>query len=228
MVQIRTSTLLLIMSTVLAACGSAPPTATTTSIPAATAVASAAPLTAPPAGTPVGVIAIGHSAMTGEWSDPNNPGMEVRENSWATGTAPEVNSIYQRLVAARPETAGHVANEASAGASAILLTSQAQAALQKVPTPALVLIQSIDNDIQCDGSDPANVKVFGAAVADALRVIVEASPNSHILMLSQPGRPSIDEAKAISPADRPSPRNLDPAISSTPTEASTKNTSRRW
>ena len=59
---------------------------------------------------PVGVIAIGHSGMTGEGSDPTRPGQDARENSWATGTAPEVNSVYERLLAVRPETAGHVAN----------------------------------------------------------------------------------------------------------------------
>ena len=223
--QTRTATLLLIMSMVLAACGSAPPTATTTSVPAATetnasapttaptqtpgaaatmprtvtAVASAAPLTARAAAAPVGIIAIGHSGLTGENSNPNNPGRDAPENSWATGTAAAVNSVYQRLVAARPETAGHVANLARGGAPAADLGRQARAALAIVPTPELVLIQTIDNDIRCDGSDPEHVPAFGDAVSNALRTIVETSPNSQILLVSQPGRPIV-EVEAIIPA----------------------------
>ena len=38
---------------------------------------------------PVGIIALGHSGMTGEGSDPTRPGQDARENSWATGTAPD-------------------------------------------------------------------------------------------------------------------------------------------
>jgi len=68
--------------------------------------------------TPGGVFAIGHSGLTGENSDPNNPGQEARENSWATGTNPEVNGIYiyRRLISVRPETDDHVANTAQGGA----------------------------------------------------------------------------------------------------------------
>jgi hypothetical protein len=138
----------------------------------------------------VGIIAIGHSGMTGEGSDPTRPGQEAKEYSWATGTSPEVNSVYQRLIAVRPETAGHVANFARGGASVTALLSQAQSSLHSVPNPEIVLIQTIDNDIRCDGSDPENVKVFGGALAEVLQVIVNASPDSHILLVSQQGRPA--------------------------------------
>lgn len=138
----------------------------------------------------VGIIAIGHSGMTGEGSDPTRPGQEAKEYSWATGTAPEVNSVYQRLIAVRPEAVGHVANFARGGASVTALLSQAQSSLHIVPNPELVLIQTIDNDIRCDGSDPENVKAFGAALAEVLQVIVNASPDSHILLVSQQGRPA--------------------------------------
>lgn len=145
---------------------------------------------------PIGIIAIGHSGMTGESSDPTRPGQDARENSWATGTAAEVNSIYQRLIAVRPETAGHVANLAQGGARVTTLVSQAQAALEIVPNPELVLIQTIDNDIQCDGTDPENVNTFGTTLAKVLQVIVEASPNSHILLVGQQGRPATFAAAA--------------------------------
>ena len=64
------------------------------------------------------MVALGHSGLTGENSDPDRPGEDVPENSWATGTAPEVDSTYQRLVALRPETRDRVANRAQGGADA--------------------------------------------------------------------------------------------------------------
>ncbi len=49
-----------------------------------------------------GVVVIGHSGATGMNSDPAHPGGNAPENSWATGTNPAVNSIYQRLAAQDP------------------------------------------------------------------------------------------------------------------------------
>jgi hypothetical protein len=139
---------------------------------------------------PVGVVAIGHSGLTGQNSDPTHPRQDPRQNSWATGASPEVDSIYQRLVAARPETQGHVANTAEGGAVAQSLADQAQAALNVVRAPQLVIIQTVDNDIRCDGTDAAHVPEFGMSVANALDVITSASPNSKILLVSELGRPS--------------------------------------
>jgi hypothetical protein len=137
----------------------------------------------------VGIVAIGHSALTGENSDLTSPHRPVLENSWATGTAPAVNSIYLRLVAARPNTRDHVANTAVGGAVAASLPAQAQAALKTVPTPQLVIIETIDNDIRCDGTDDAHIPELGTSVAAALHVITSASPHTKILVVGQPGRP---------------------------------------
>jgi hypothetical protein len=155
--------------------------------------------TAPSANTanPAGVIAIGHSGLTGEGSDPSRPGQVALENSWATGTSPQVNSIYRRLVAVRPETDGHVANTAEGGASASTLFAQAQRALETVPTPALVVVQTIDNDVGCDGTDDAHVPEFGVALADALELVTMASPDSRILLVGQLGRPSPSFVKKL-------------------------------
>jgi hypothetical protein len=152
----------------------------------------ATPATAAAANTanPVGVIAIGHSGLTGENSDPKHPGQVALENSWATGTSPQVNSIYRRLVAVRPETEGHVANTAQGGAPASMLAAQAQRALLTVPTPALVVVQTMDNEIRCDGTDSEeHVAEFGVALTDGLEVVTMASPNSRILVVGQLGRP---------------------------------------
>jgi hypothetical protein len=155
--------------------------------------------------TAVGVIAIGHSGLTAEHSDPDRPGAPAPENSWATGTAPELNSIYQRVVAARPETEGHVANLAQGGALASTLRAQASAALEQVAAPALVIVQTVDGDIRCDGTDQDHIAAFGASLAAALEVITTASPDSRILIVGQLGRPSprfIEQLVAADPTVR--------------------------
>ncbi|HKF88403.1 MAG TPA: hypothetical protein VKB85_10065 [Propionibacteriaceae bacterium] len=153
--------------------------------------------TAANSANPVGVIAIGHSGLTGENSDPSRPGQVALENSWATGTSPQVNSLYRRLVAVRPETDGHVANTAEGGAPASTLFAQAQRALETVPTPALVVVQTLDGDIRCDGTDDAHVPEVGVALAAALELVTTASPDSRILMVGQLGRPSPSFVKKL-------------------------------
>lgn len=145
---------------------------------------------------PEGVIALGHSGMTGFQSDPDSPGENVIANSWATGTNPAVNSVYQRLVAVRPRTEGLVANVSRNGEKADGLEFQVPAALNIVPTPALALIMILDNDIRCDGTDPAHLPEFRAQVRDAVQAIVKASPKVTVVLASAPGRPA-DYAKAI-------------------------------
>jgi hypothetical protein len=135
-------------------------------------------------------MAIGHSGLTGENTDPNRPSQAALENSWATGTAPEVDSVYQRLVAERPDTEGHVVNAAFGGAGISSLGLQVKTALQILPNPELVIVQTIDNDIQCDGTDAANVTAFGDMLIQALESINAATPESKILVVGQHGRPS--------------------------------------
>jgi hypothetical protein len=101
-----------------------------------------------------------------------------------------VNSVYRRLGQARPDNLGHVANTAQGGARSDTLAAQAKAALQTVPEPLLVIVSTVDNDIRCDGTDDDHVPEFGEAVAEALDVIATASPESTILVVGQPGRPS--------------------------------------
>jgi hypothetical protein len=141
---------------------------------------------------PVGIIAMGHSGLTGEGA---GPGFEpVAADSWATGTDPDVDSVYLRMVAALPATEGHVSNTATGGASANTLTPQVRSALAMVPAPALAIIQTVDNDIQCDA---ANVKAVGSSVADALSEIHNGSPNTKILVVGQLGRPSVTFVKDL-------------------------------
>jgi hypothetical protein len=148
-----------------------------------------APSSAAGRSAPIGLVAIGHSGLTAENSDAAAPGQPAPQNSWATGTSRRVDSVYRRMVAAIPATKGKVVNNATGGASVATLAGQAEAALLTVPTPALVIVQTIDSDIQCDGSDVANVPRFGLALRDALRSITAASPDSKLLVVGQLGRP---------------------------------------
>ena len=140
--------------------------------------------------SPVGVIAIGHSGLTGESSDPDRPGEDARQNSWATGTNADVQSVYTRMIALRPETQGHASNRAEGGAVSGQLAGQAAAALAEVPTPALAIIQTIDNDIRCDGTDSQHIPELGGAVDKALKVITDESPQTRVLVVGQLGRPA--------------------------------------
>ncbi len=139
---------------------------------------------------PVGLVALGHSGMTGFQSDPASPGTDAIANSWATGTSPAVRSIYQRMVEALPETADHVVNLARNGERADGLEFQADAALAQVPTPRLALIQIMDNDIRCDGTDPVHLPEFRAQVRSTVAELVAASPHITVILVSGPGRPA--------------------------------------
>ena len=179
----------------LAGCGGAASSsapATASAAPAATVPATPTGAPTPDISHPVGVIAIGHSALTGEGTA--GAGAPNLEASWATGTLETVNSLYLRLTKVRPETEGHVSNKAFGGAPTSTLVSQAKAALGVVPVPALAIIDTIDNDIQCNGS---NVDAVTASIAKALALIHEASPNTKILVVDQPGRPSVDFVKDL-------------------------------
>ena len=143
-----------------------------------------------------GIIALGHSALTGENSDPQSPGRLVLRNSWATGTNAAVDSIYQRLAAVDPASRGHAVNAASGGATAATLVGQATKALRVEPNPRLVIISIVGTDIRCDGSDSSHYPVFGRQVKAALDLIARRSPLTTILLMSQAGEP-LQVSKAI-------------------------------
>ncbi len=99
------------------------------------------------------------------------------------------NSVYLRLIKLRPETEGHVANTAVGGAVASSLPDQAEQAWGVVPIPALVIISTIDNDIRCDGTDAEHIPELGQDVRATLDIITTSSPNAHVLIVGQFGRP---------------------------------------
>lgn len=207
--RIRTSMIVTTLA-LLAGCGGTAPGLTVAPATAGSSTASptAAPPTPAPTPTPdrskpVGLIAMGHSGITGEGT--GGAGEAVPENSWATGTLPAVNSVYLRMATVLPETAGHVANTGQGGAPASRLTTMVVQALAKVPVPALAIIQTIDSDIQCDGTDADRLKGFGESVRKAIQLVVDASPNGHVLVVGQLGRPSgtyLEQLIAAAPSQR--------------------------
>src|SRR6516225_5779760 len=163
--------------------------ATSPVVPAGT--ASARPLSATTSASDPqrGIIALGHSALTGENSDPQDPFLPAVQNSWATGTNPAVDSIYQRLAAVDPASLGHAFNAAFGGAPAATLVDQATQALTVEPNPRLVIIEIIGTDILCDGSDSSNYPVFGQQVKAALDLLATQAPDATILLVSWAARP---------------------------------------
>jgi plastocyanin len=138
-----------------------------------------------PAALPSSIVVIGHSGATGYDSDPQAPGTDNEANSWATGTNPDVASVYLRVLARNPSVAGNVQNFAIDGSAILSLTEQARQAVAVTPTPDLVLVQSIDNDIHCDGTDDANYEPYRAHLTEVLDTLTTGLPNAEIFFVSQ-------------------------------------------
>ena len=81
---------------------------------------------------------------------------------------------------------GHNTNLAVAGTGVDELAGQADQALAAKPLPELFLIQSVDNDMRCDGTDADNYAPFAATLTDVLNKITSAAPTAKILIVSSP------------------------------------------
>ena len=121
---------------------------------------------------------IGHSGATGYNS--NGTDSDVLANSWATGTNPKVASIYKRLLATHPRLKDHAYNAAVSGSDSNDLMGQAETLLDHDPVPDIVFIQSIDNDLQCDGSDAQNLPAFKSRVVDVVTFLQQNIPGVKI------------------------------------------------
>ena len=143
--------------------------------------------TAPPAPTPEldSIAVIGHSGATGANSDPDRPNTDARENSWATGDNPAVRSLYLRLLATHHALAGNAFNQALDGSDVSSLPDQAALAMQHDPVPDVVIIQSVDNDIRCDGTDRENLQPYAASLGKVIRSVVDTSERTQVYLVSQ-------------------------------------------
>jgi len=135
---------------------------------------------------PNAVVVLGHSGTTGYNSDPAAPGKDAKQNSWATGDNPAVQSIYDRLLALNPAVAGHKTNLGVDGSSVNALGDQVDQALHLDPVPDLFMIQVVDADLQCDGTDKDNYGRFAKTLGAQLTRITKAAPNAKILLVSSP------------------------------------------
>ncbi len=136
---------------------------------------------------PSSIVAIGHSGLTGYDSDSSVPGTDVTANSWATGTNPDVDSVYLRVLAKNPAVKDHVANFAIDGSTVDSLVDQEKQAAAVTPTPDLVIIQSIDNDIQCDGTDAANYAPYRQKLTAVMDSLTKDLPDANVFFVSQWG-----------------------------------------
>ena len=153
-------------------------------------------------GYPSSIVVLAHSGATGENSDPRRPGVEVRGNSWATGTNPSVNSVYLRVLARNPEIKGHNINLAHGSATVRDLVRQAQRAVALEPKPELILIQIMDADIVCPAQE-SDYAAFRSTFISALKVLARGAPQSSFFVVSQFGSPTT-EWKMFSSAERKS------------------------
>lgn len=146
------------------------------------------------------IAVLGHSGATGEGSDPDRPGEEVRANSWATGTNPEVKSLYLRILAKNPAIKGRNLNLAEAGGTVDMLVLQAEEAVSRKTKPDLFVIQIMDNDIVCPVSAD-DLRAFRSTFVSALGTLVKGAPEADIFVVSQFGSPATN-AKALPPGLR--------------------------
>jgi hypothetical protein len=165
-------------------------------------------------GYPNSIAVLGHSGATGENSDPRRPGVEVRENSWATGTNPKVNSVYLRILAHNPAIKGHDDNYAEAGADVNALSAQADRLLQRNPKPELILIQSIDSDVTCPLERRA-LSAYRGKLTATLEKLGHGAPDSREFVVSQFANPRTD-AKILTREERASQGGTGPCDFMTP------------
>jgi hypothetical protein len=183
----------------LSACTDADPGASSTpvpsteQVPSSTAAASTAPAVEAESEAPApvatkrldSIAVLGHSGATGTVSDPDDPGRDATENSWATGDNPTVNSVYRRLLETHPALEGHNYNAAMNGSGVDDLAFQIESLTQDAAVvPDLVMIQTIDNDIRCDGTDVENLRPFGRTLDQALTQVESDLPGARVFLVS--------------------------------------------
>ena len=136
---------------------------------------------------PSAMVVLGHSGATGFGSESGHPFRDAPANSWATGTNPAVTSVYSRILARNPAIRGHNVNLAQAGATLKELATQVRKAVTLKPKPQLVLVQIMENDIECDGGDESRYADFQAQLATSLELLAKGLPKARILVVSKWG-----------------------------------------
>lgn len=134
-------------------------------------------------GWPSGIAALGHSGLTG--SGILNTGVDERQDSWATGDNPDIDSVYRRILDRNPAIEGHAINLAVDGSGIDGLLRQATALTRASANPGLIVIQSIDNDMRCDGTDDQHVLEYRQGLVDVMDVLTTAFPEATVFFVSR-------------------------------------------
>jgi hypothetical protein len=137
-------------------------------------------------GYPDSIAVLGHSGSTGENSDPKQPGLEVRENSWATGTSPQVNSLYLRILKHNPAITDHNLGLSEGGADIQRVAAQADRLLDEEGGADLVVIQVMDNDMTCP-VEPDALATFRGQLTAMVKKLARRMPSSREFVVSQFG-----------------------------------------
>ncbi|HEX6714465.1 MAG TPA: hypothetical protein VF066_13820 [Thermoleophilaceae bacterium] len=166
-------------------------------------------------GYPNSIAVLGHSGSTGENSDPSRPGVEVRENSWATGSNPAVRSLYGRILERNPAIKGHNVSYSEGGADIDRVGAQADGLLAREPKAELIVIQVMDSDLTCP-LDRDALATFEAKLTAILRKLAREAPNSSEFVVSQFGSvPTY--ARSLTRSERASQGGTGPCDFMTPT-----------
>lgn len=103
-----------------------------------------------------------------------------------TGSNPAVESIYRRLLTTHPALKGHATSLGKDGSTVDDLPRQVTAMLALNPLPDVVVIQGIDNDMKCNGTDPANQKRYAVKLGKVLDTINQHDRYAQIYLVDQP------------------------------------------
>ena len=137
-------------------------------------------------GYPDTVAVLGGADAAARGSDPARPGVDARENSWATGSNPQVASVYLRLVARHPDADGHAIDLAGDRATVHDLHSQARSLVALEPPAPLVVVQPIADGLACPPSR-ADLDRFEKELRATLHEIDEGLPTSRIFVVTRFG-----------------------------------------
>ncbi len=137
-------------------------------------------------GAPNSIAVLGDSISAGTGAQGNifNAGSEQPENSWATGTAGGLNSLYQRLVAVNSAASGNNYNQSSNGKK----MSDAAGQASSLPTSTqYVVIQMGGNDL-CRPSEGemTPVSTYRSQFVNTLNALAARVPDAHIFVASVP------------------------------------------
>jgi hypothetical protein len=116
---------------------------------------------------------------------------------WATGDNAQVQSVYQHLLATHPSLEGHSFNVATDVASVTDLDQQFDRLLADArPLPDVVIIQTVDFDVRCDGTDDANYEPYAHELDRVLQLIRSQISGVQIFVVGDVGT-AADFAKLI-------------------------------